>query len=271
LPTTTTDEPTTRESGRAGPVPAIDGSPRFLAPFSRPGFAVAMIALTAAALLFFNRFSGIDIYVAQLFFTEAPCPEGSPKAVCGAFPASENLVLDILRDVMHVMPPAIAVLLMVFAVSVALNRSPGAGRVRLARGAVTAIASLLICSLGLVNLVLKAESGRPRPYQTDMFGGKLPFVEAGRFTDYCDTNCSFVSGESSAAFWLLCLVPLVPSRWRPAALAAALVVAFSAAGLRVAFGAHYLSDVTIAALLSLAVFSLLAMLGTRLGWYRTER
>lgn len=268
MPITAIEKPATLRSRRAEPLLRTDPASQFLAPFSRPRFALALILLTAATLLFFNRFSGIDVYVTGLFFTEVPCPERARTAICGDFPAASHGLLDTLRDILHVLPPVTGGLLVAFAIAAA--RSPDAGRRLLARGAVTAVVSLLVCSLGLVNLVLKAESGRPRPYQTDLFGGKLPFVEAGRFTDYCATNCSFVSGESSAAFWLVCLVPLMPARWRPAALAATLLVASVAAGMRVAFGAHYLSDVVLAAMLSLATFAVLATLGTRLGWYRTE-
>lgn len=132
-------------------------------------------------------------------------------------------------------------------------------------GTFLALGSLVLCSVLIVNVWLKSFSGRPRPVRTDLFGGDMPFVPAGEFTDHCISNCSFVSGESSGAFWLICLAALLPRRWRPAALAVTGAVAVWVAGLRVAFGAHYLSDVAIAGLLSLATFSLLAMAAVRVG------
>jgi hypothetical protein len=66
---------------------------------------------------------------------------------------------------------------------------------------------LSLFSLGLsaglmTNLILKSHSGRPRPRQTDLFGGSLEFMPAGSFNGACERNCSFVSGEASGAGWL---------------------------------------------------------------------
>ena len=66
----------------------------------------------------------------------------------------------------------------------------------------------------LVNLLLKSYSGRPRPHQTDLFGGDLPFMPAGSFSGQCENNCSFISGEAAGAGWLICLIPLLPPRLR---------------------------------------------------------
>ena len=268
LSTSTTDKAATDEARQDG-VSATglrDGRP-LLWPFSDWRVAFGLVVATALMLVVFNRFAWIDIAVADLFFVEAPCAEGAATERCGTFPAASSTVLNSIRDVLHVLPPALAAVLLVYAIAAGFSKDRA--RVVHARGAATAVASLVICALGLVNFVLKEYSGRPRPQFTDLFGGQHPFVEAGRFADYCAANCSFVSGEASAAFWLLCLVPLAPRRLRAFAEIAALLVASTAAGLRMAFGAHYLSDVTIAAMLSLSVFALLATLGARLGWYRT--
>lgn len=242
------------------------GGARPLWPFSEWRTALGLALLTALALALFNRFPAIDIQVAELFFEPADCADTAAAARCGGFPAASSPFLNRLRDVLHVLPPALAAVLLAYAIIAGFSSSRA--RIIHARGAATAVLSLVVCSLGLVNFVLKEYSGRPRPAFTDLFGGTFPFVEAGRFSDHCAANCSFVSGEASAAFWLLCLVPLAPRGWRPAAAIAALLAASTAAGLRMAFGAHYLSDVTVAALLSLTVFSVLATLGARLGWYR---
>ena len=43
----------------------------------------------------------------------------------------------------------------------------------------------------LVNGLLKANWGRARPIQTDLFGGDWPFSEVWVVTDHCQSNCSF--------------------------------------------------------------------------------
>ena len=77
------------------------------------------------------------------------------------------------------------------------------------RGVILAVAAYLVSTILLVNGLLKAYSGRPRPVDATLFGGDLGFVPAGDFSGACMANCSFVSGEAAAAGWLL------PSR-RPA-------------------------------------------------------
>ncbi len=235
-----------------------------LEPFSRPGVAAALSGLTVLLLILFNQFPQVDIATAEYFFTPRECEgETVGPEVCGSFAASQNDVANVIRDTLHVLPVTVAVLLLIAAGFAARRKQAGARR--FARSAVLAITSLVLCSLLLVNVVLKTYSGRPRPYQTDFFGGDLPFVPAGIFTDYCGGNCSFVSGEASAAFWLVCLAGLVGARHRTAAFLVLFAVAASASMLRVAFGGHYLSDVVVAAVMSLAVFACLASVAKGLG------
>lgn len=222
------------------------GNERFLYPFSQPSVALGLIAATALVLFFFNRVPSVDVAISGLFYDAGE----------RLFPAGESAVLNEIRDFFHVLPLGIAIPLLVVAVAVSLRRHERLQRFAL--GVFVASFSFLVASLFVVNLWLKEDSGRPRPLQTDLFGGHLPFVPAGRFTDYCPVNCSFVSGESSAAFWLVTLTALVPARWRLATFAITTTIAVFVAGLRVSFGAHYLSDVTVAGLLSLTIFSILA-------------
>ncbi len=110
---------------------------------------------------------------------------------------------------------------------------------------VTLIAVLLGPGL-LVNGLLKAYVGRPRPLQTTEFGGTADFVPVWTYSKQCAANCSFVSGEASFGLFLVVFAFWFsgPARW----------LAFGAVGLfglamsvnRMAFGAHYLSDVLLA-------------------------
>jgi membrane-associated PAP2 superfamily phosphatase len=109
----------------------------------------------------------------------------------------------------------------------------------------------------LVNGILKEHWGRARPREILDFGGTADFSPVWWISDQCERNCSFVSGEAAAAFWLVALVFVVPRDWRSwtavATVAAAATISFT----RVAAGAHFLSDVLIAWLLTLLVMIVL--------------
>lgn len=105
----------------------------------------------------------------------------------------------------------------------------------------------------LVNGFLKSYSQRARPWNIVEFGGNAlysrPFVLAGQ----CGGHCSFVSGEASALstiaiITLLVFVPCLPQSRQGRAQAVIVAVAVSGSLLRVAFGAHFLSDVIFAGL-----------------------
>jgi lipid A 4'-phosphatase len=105
----------------------------------------------------------------------------------------------------------------------------------------------------IVNLVLKDHSHRPRPMHTQDFGGVAEFRPWYRFDGDCLTNCSFVSGEGSEAFWMVAPASLAPPPLRAFAVAGALLFGALASLLRMATGGHYLSDVLLAALITLSV------------------
>ena len=105
----------------------------------------------------------------------------------------------------------------------------------------------------VVNLAMKDHLHRPRPVHLDEFGGGLPFRAFYQFDGGCKKNCSFPSGEASAAFWMLGPASLAPAPWRPQAYAAAWVFALATGLLRMAFGGHFVSDVVFAALIMWAL------------------
>ncbi len=107
----------------------------------------------------------------------------------------------------------------------------------------------------LVNVVLKDHWHRPRPVQVTAFGGSEAFRPLGLPGGDCRRNCSFVSGEGASAFWSVAPALMVPPAWRAAALGAALAYAAAAGLLRMAFGGHFLSDTSMAALLTWLVIA----------------
>lgn len=114
---------------------------------------------------------------------------------------------------------------------------------------------ILLCfSLGpglLVNGILKADWGRPRPHQTEyVSAGTLPYVRVWEMSDECQSNCSFVAGDSSAAltFIALAFLPWAPY-WKRGIAVLSLFYFFYNGMLRIISGSHYLSDVLIGGLL----------------------
>ncbi|MCB9957685.1 MAG: phosphatase PAP2 family protein [Rhodospirillaceae bacterium] len=125
------------------------------------------------------------------------------------------------------------------------------------------VASLALVPGLLVNGVLKDNWGRPRPIHLAEFqdppslAPDLEFQPVWVMSGQCPANCSFVSGEASAAMVLVALVPLAAPRRRRAALAAALAWGVLVGAMRVIQGGHFLSDVLLAGLLTYLAVGLL--------------
>ncbi len=124
------------------------------------------------------------------------------------------------------------------------------------------LAVILLGPLGLVNGIFKTYWGRARPSDIMIFGGEKSFTPAWVYTDQCDSNCSFTSGEGGAIATTALLIAflawpkLKPSarRWLGWALTALVVLT---AGLRVVVGQHFLSDTLLSILLCTLVAALL--------------
>lgn len=112
----------------------------------------------------------------------------------------------------------------------------------------------------LVNTIFKDHWGRARPHQILEFGGTAHFSPAVVLSDQCARNCSFPSGHAALGFWLLAFAVAVPPRWRTPLYVFALAVGMLVGLMRIAQGAHFLSDVIAAALLVVAVNHLLKKL-----------
>lgn len=240
----------------------------FLTPFSRPSFLVGMLALVTVTLIVFRVAPGLDIAASRAFFDLSDCPPATlDTASCGHFATGADPVMKVFRQVMQVLPALAAAAILGWAGYRHWRRSDLDRRALAEMG--VAFGALVLSPLLLVNGIFKSYWGRPRPHMVDLFGGELPFVPAGTITSYCESNCSFISGEAAGAFWLVCLVPLVPREDRLPVLVGTLAIAVSASLLRVAFGGHFLSDVMLGGMATVTTFSLLAVLAAR--WLRTAR
>lgn len=113
---------------------------------------------------------------------------------------------------------------------------------------------ILVLTLGaglIVNVALKDNFGRARPRDIVEFGGSEQFTPAFVIADGCDTNCSFASGDSAGAFFVLAFI-LVASRKRAVSMAGmGFGVMVSAS--RIAAGAHFFSDTVVSFFVMLIV------------------
>ena len=196
------------------------------------------LGLTILTLGTFALWPGIDLAVARLFFHGGGFMGGVP-------------FLRFLRGVFADLP---FVVLAAYAALWALRRFGRAvfwapsGRAMIFLLATMAIAPGLV-----VNLGFKDHWHRPRPYQTDAFSGANPFRSWYETDGGCATNCSFVSGEASTAFWMVAPASLLPPPVQAPAFAFAFAFGAGTSLLRMAFGGHYLSDVILAGLFTLIV------------------
>jgi lipid A 4'-phosphatase len=136
------------------------------------------------------------------------------------------------------------------------------------RAALFLIGSLALGPGVLTNGVLKEHSARMRPADVTQLGGTERFTPWWDPRGPCPSNCSFIAGEPSGAFWTLAPAALTPPQWRPLAYGAALSFGAAMAVLRMAGGAHFFTDVVFAGVLTFLVVWTLH--GVIYRWRRTR-
>lgn len=216
--------------------------------------AILLCLAWIALFVFFRSTPSADVALSSLFCVG----HAADATACDVFPARDHWLTGIFRPLFYWAPIG-ALAVMAGDVAMQYVRNGWTDRDRI-RGEVLAIAAYLVGPILIVNAWLKTYSGRPRPIDVTLFGGDLSFVRVGDFTGACMSNCSFVSGEAAAAGWLICLIPLVHGRFRNLIVALMIDVSLAAPLLRVAMGAHFMSDALLGWLIGVASMPLLIVL-----------
>lgn len=238
--------------------PDISGNSAF-GVWASPSAILALSVLWIVLLILFRLFDQWDFGFSGLFFDPGRCAATARADGhgCSGFTLANWPVLSGIREFLHPFPVQLGIIVLVMLiVELAMGKRWTDAGIRIK----SVLIGTLILGPGLiVNGILKVFWGRPRPWMTEEYGGWLPFVDAGTISSYCDTgNCSFVSGEAASAGWLMCLALLFAVHGYKSLARLFGVVAVAMAGLRVAFGAHYLSDAVLGFLLTVIVFAVLA-------------
>ena len=191
-------------------------------------FYLKIFVIMLALSIIFFLFPNIDITGSGLFFGQA-----------GTFLASEQdwfiyfvrkMLLPLLTLLVFFIPIAAAVKQYIYEEKI-LNKPLRDW---------TFLFSCLVLGTGvIVNSIFKGFWGRARPNDTLVFGGEQPFTIPWLNVDYCETNCSFVSGDVS--FFTLSLAILLifnKQTWNIFAYFTIILISL----LRVMEGDHFLSD-----------------------------
>lgn len=201
---------------------------------------LAALLATAAISMIAVLFPQIDLWASALFYEPGQ-----------GFPLTHDTWLLALRSLGRVVPGAVVGLLVLLVAMRVWKQQPLA---QLSDRGLLFLASCMALGPGLlVNLILKSYWGRVRPISTGVFGGTQPFTPAWWPWGGCHANCSFVSGEASTAMVLIAVAFVAPANWRRSIVVATLIWTALISLNRVAFGAHFLSDVVISCGLTLAV------------------
>ena len=179
--------------------------------------------------------SSIDIYISDLFY------EGNQKFFIESF----NLTSIITRKVFLPLLVIYIFICPVFSLYIPI-KNIFFGFKFILKDIVFIFSSVFFNLIIIVNVLLKGFWGRARPNDIMEFGGKDSFSAWFEYSNACNTNCSFVSGDASVGFSLIALYFITKNKlffWL------SLLSGIILGTVRILEGGHFLSDVLISGLI----------------------
>jgi lipid A 4'-phosphatase len=214
---------------------------------NRTGLIVVLLIAVGSGLVF-ALYPAIDLSIARVFY-EATNPSNGKTAHLLLLIAYVLRKVGLWIEILLIAPTIIALLVKLLLPRTAMF-IPG-------RAILFLVTSLIIGPGLLANAVLKNDWERPRPGQLVQFGGNQHFVPWWQPIGDCRKNCSFVSGEASAAFWTIAPAALMPLQWRPLAYCAAITFGGIISLARMLVAGHFLSDAIFAGVFTFLIVWLL--------------
>lgn len=203
------------------------------------GFAVSFLA---AALIFY-AFPALDIRFSMLFYDPV-----------GRFYLADALFCRWVYESVEIVSIASVILAVLILAAIQIQKKNGFGLS--AKHLIYLLAALAIGPGLIVNVALKDNWGRARPYDVIQFGGTSVFTPAFVISSECHHNCSFVSGHAAMGFYFIAFGFLFPKRRNLFFLLSGIYGAL--VGLvRILQGGHFLSDVVFAFFIIYAVSAVL--------------
>ncbi|MBV9558550.1 MAG: phosphatase PAP2 family protein [Pseudolabrys sp.] len=203
---------------------------------NRTGLLLALAAAVIGGAIF-GFYPQLDISISRAL---SPTAIGFPRPTAS---------MDFIRDLCSLIIGGLAAVgFVAIALKLILPLRP---MIVPARAAVLLIVTIALGPGLMTNVILKDNWGRARPYAVKEFGGPEKFTPWWDPRGACTGNCSFIAGEPSGAFWTLApAAVLAPPQWRVAAYGAAVAFGVGVGVARIAFGAHFASDVLFAGVLT---------------------
>lgn len=196
---------------------------------------VFLLILSVVTGAFFLLFPRVDLAISGLFFDGV------------RFPLQHHPVTHFLREALQIV---MLTLILLSVAGLALRYFAQRQLFSIGWRRWLFVALCLLIGPGLVaNTLLKDNWGRPRPVQTEDFGGNFAFAPPVLIiSDACQQNCSFVSGEGAMAFMTGFVILGLFGLSSNLAIALALLYGAFGSALRIMMGGHYFSDTLFAGL-----------------------
>ena len=184
-------------------------------------------------IFLFFTFPSFDIFFSGLFFID------------GQFLDHHYLIIKTIRSVLKEILIFIPLMALILLAIISINKAQN-----IRRNNKKSLRRLKIFLIGLIfgpvigcgviaNLYFKDTWGRARPVHIEEFGGEKIFTPAFIKSDQCEKNCSWISGETSAAFSLTVGTILLKN---PIFFLSNLFLGFLVFFCRLSMGGHFLSD-----------------------------